>query len=213
MEQRTRIKFCGITRESDALDAVALGADALGFVFHPPSPRYVASAVASAIVAKLPPFVSAVGLFVDVPLSDVRRIAADVQLDMVQFHGEESAAYCREYGAPYLKAVRLESGLTLEAATLAYVGARALLLDSYHPLLAGGTGQSFDWSLIPVRRDKPIVLAGGLDATNVARAIHAVRPYAVDVSGGIEVTKGVKDYGKMQAFVAEVHAVERELSV
>lgn len=210
MERRTRIKFCGITRESDALDAIALGADALGFVFHPPSPRYVTPAAAKAIVAKLPPFVSAVGLFVDVPLAEVRAIVADVHLDAVQFHGEEPGDYCQAYGGPYLKAVRLETGLSLQAAVRDYADARALLLDSYHPQLAGGTGLSFDWSLIPAQRGKPIVLAGGLDATNVAQAIRAVRPYAVDVSGGIERAKGIKDYGKMQAFVAEVHAVERE---
>lgn len=210
MENRTRIKFCGITRESDAIDAVALGADALGFVFYPPSPRYIAPALARAIVTRLPPFVSAVGLFVDAPLAEVRDIADGVMLDAVQFHGEESAAYCHEYRRPYLKAIRLETGLTLREAALAYGEARALLLDTYHPQLAGGTGQSFDWSLIPTQRDKPIVLAGGLDATNVARAIRAIGPYAVDVSGGIESAKGIKDYGKMQAFVAEVHAVERE---
>jgi len=213
MEKRTRIKFCGITRESDALDAVALGADALGFVFHPPSPRHVTPERAKAIVARLPPFVSAVGLFVDVALEEVRAIVADVQLDAVQFHGEESPAYCRAYGGPYLKAVRLESGLSLQAAAADYADARALLLDSFHPQLAGGTGQAFDWSLIPAERGKPIVLAGGLDAANVAHAIRSVRPYAVDVSGGIERAKGIKDYDKMQAFVAEVLAVEREQSV
>lgn len=209
MNKRTRIKFCGITREADALAAVELGADALGFVFHAPSPRYIAPADARAIIARLPPFVATVGLFVDVALDEVRSVAADVMLDAVQFHGEEPAAYCEAYGRPYLKAVRLETGLTLEAAAEAYHGARALLLDSWHPQLAGGTGQSFDWSLIPSHRAKPIVLAGGLDARNVASAIRTVRPYAVDVSGGIEAAKGIKDYDKMQAFVAEVHAVER----
>lgn len=213
MERRTRIKFCGITRESDALDAVALGADALGFVLHPPSPRYVEPAVAKAIVAKLPPFVSAVGLFVDLPLAEVRAIVAEVHFDLAQFHGEETADYCRAYGGPYVKAVRLETGTTLAAAARAYADARALLLDAWHPQLAGGTGQAFDWSLIPRERDKPIVLAGGLDAANVGRALRAVRPYAVDVSGGIEQAKGIKDYGKMQAFVAEVLAVEREYAV
>lgn len=210
MERRTRIKFCGITRESDALDAVALGADALGFVLHPPSPRYVAPAAARAIVAKLPPFVSAVGLFVDLPLSEVRAIVAEARFDLAQFHGEETADYCRAYAGPYLKAVRLETGQSLATAALDYADARALLLDSWHPHLAGGTGQAFDWSLIPRERGKPIVLAGGLDVSNVGRALRAVRPYAVDVSGGIEHAKGIKDYGKMQAFVAEVLAVERE---
>lgn len=209
MERRTRIKFCGITREADALAAIELGADALGFVFHPPSPRHVDPATARAIVAKLPPFVATIGLFVDAPLDEVRAVATDVMLDAVQFHGEESAAYCEAYGRPYLKAVRLETGTSLEAAATAYHGARALLLDSWHPRLAGGTGQAFDWSLIPARRAKPIVLAGGLDAGNVAQAIRTVRPYAVDVSGGIEAAKGIKDHDKMQAFVAEVHAVER----
>jgi len=210
MTQRTRIKFCGITRESDALAAIELGADALGFVFHAPSPRYIAPEAARAIVGRLPPFVSAVGLFVDAPLAEVRAVAASVMLDAVQFHGEEPADYCQAYGRPYLKAIRLETGTTLREAARAYAGARALLLDSYHPQLAGGTGQAFDWTLIPAQRDKPIVLAGGLHAGNVARAIRAVKPYAVDVSGGIESAKGIKDYEKMQAFVAEVHAVERD---
>ncbi len=210
MTKRTRIKFCGITRESDALAAVELGADALGFVFYAPSPRYIAPDAARAIVARLPPFVSAVGLFVDAPLAEVRAVATSVMLDAVQFHGEEPAEYCRAYGRPYLKAIRLETGTTLHDAAQAYAGARALLLDSYHPQLVGGTGQAFDWTLIPSQRDKPIVLAGGLDAGNVAQAISAVRPYAVDVSGGIESAKGIKDYDKMQAFVAEVHAVERD---
>lgn len=210
MTKRTRIKFCGITRESDALAAVELGADALGFVFYAPSPRYVAPEVARAIVDRLPPFVSAVGLFVDAPLEEVRAVATSVMLDAAQFHGEESAEYCRAYGRPYLKAIRLETGTSLREAAQAYAGARALLLDSYHPQLVGGTGQAFDWTLIPAQRDKPIVLAGGLDAGNVAQAIRAVRPYAVDVSGGIESAKGIKDYDKMQAFVAEVHAVERD---
>jgi len=210
MTQRTRIKFCGITRESDALAAIELGADALGFVFHAPSPRYIAPDAARAIVGRLPPFVSAVGLFVDAPLAEVRAVAASVMLDAVQFHGEEPADYCQAYGRPYLKAIRLETGTTLREAARAYAGARALLLDSYHPQLAGGTGQAFDWTLIPAQRDKPIVLAGGLHAGNVARAIRAVKPYAVDVSGGIESAKGIKDYEKMQAFVAEVHAVERD---
>jgi phosphoribosylanthranilate isomerase len=210
MNKRTRIKFCGITRESDARAAIELGADALGFVFYAPSPRYIAPEAARDIVGRLPPFVSAVGLFVDAPLAEVRAVAASVVLDAVQFHGEEPADYCQAYGGPYLKAIRLETGATLRDAAQAYAGARALLLDSYHPTLIGGTGQAFDWTLIPAQRDKPIVLAGGLDAGNVARAIRAVRPYAVDVSGGIESAKGIKDYDKMQAFVAEVHAVERD---
>lgn len=210
MNRRTRIKFCGITRESDALEAVALGADALGFVLHPPSPRYIAPAAAKAIVRSLPPFVSAVGLFVNRPLAEVHGVMAEVPFDLAQFHGEETPEYCSEYGRPYLKAVRLETGHTLEAAARNYADARALLLDAWHPQLAGGTGQTFDWSLIPRVRSKPIVLAGGLDPANVGRALRLVRPYAVDVSGGIERAKGVKDYDKMKAFVAEVSAFERE---
>lgn len=210
MKLRTRIKFCGITRAEDAAVAVSLGVDALGFVFHAPSPRHIEPAAAREIIKGLPAFVSAVGLFVDTPLTSVREIVDQTGLTLVQFHGEESAEYCAAYGGAYLKAVRVRDEHTVGEAASRYPGAAGLLLDTYHPLLAGGTGQQFDWRLVPRRCDRPLILAGGLDSTNVGRAIHEVSPFAVDVSGGIEQAKGVKDPAKMRAFVAEVNRVECE---
>ena len=210
MKCRTRIKFCGITRAEDAAVAVALGVDALGFVFHAPSPRNIEPAAAREIITGLPAFVSAVGLFVDTPLARVREIVDQTGLTLVQFHGEETAEYCAAYGAAYLKAVRVRDQHAVEQAAGRYPGAAGLLLDTYHPVLAGGTGQQFDWRLVPRTCERPLILAGGLDSTNVARAIRELRPYAVDVSGGIEQAKGVKDPAKMRAFVAEVNRVECE---
>jgi phosphoribosylanthranilate isomerase len=210
MNQRIRIKFCGITRASDAAIAVALGVDALGFVFHPASPRNIEPTEAKAIIRSLPAFVSAVGLFVDAPLTKVHEIVGQTGLSLVQFHGEESPAYCEEYGRSYVKAVRVKDRHSVTEAALSYDGACALLLDTWHPQLAGGTGEAFDWSLVPAERSKPIILAGGLNSANVARAIRDVAPFAVDVSGGIEQAKGLKDSAKMRLFVAEVNALERE---
>ena len=210
MKLRTRIKFCGITRMSDAAFAVSLGVDALGFVFHAPSPRNIEPAAAREIIRALPAFVSAVGLFVDQPLTKVREIVDQTGLTLVQFHGEESPDYCDAYGASYLKAVRVRDRDSVEQAAVHYGGAAGLLLDTWHPVLAGGTGQAFDWQLVPRECARPIILAGGLDSANVARAICATRPFAVDVSGGIEQAKGVKDPAKMRAFVAEVNTVECE---
>lgn len=210
MNQRIRIKFCGITRASDAAIAVALGVDALGFVFHPASPRNIEPAEAGAIIRSLPAFVSAVGLFVDAPLMKVHEIVGQTGLSLVQFHGEESPAYCEQYGRSYVKAVRVKDRHSVTEAALSYGGACALLLDTWHPQLAGGTGEAFDWSLVPAERSKPMILAGGLNSANVARAIREVAPFAVDVSGGIEQAKGLKDSAKMRLFVAEVNALERE---
>ncbi len=210
MNQRIRIKFCGITRASDAAIAVALGVDALGFVFHPASPRNIEPAEARAIIRSLPAFVSAVGLFVDAPLTKVHEIVGQTGLSLVQFHGEESPAYCEDYGRTYVKAVRVKDRHSVTDAARDYDGASALLLDTWHPQLAGGTGEAFDWSLVPAERAMPIILAGGLNSANVARAIRDVAPFAVDVSGGIEQAKGLKDSAKMRLFVAEVNALERE---
>jgi phosphoribosylanthranilate isomerase len=210
MNQRIRIKFCGITRPSDAAIAVALGVDALGFVFHPASPRNIEPAEARAIIRSLPAFVSAVGLFVDAPLAKVHEIVGQTGLSLVQFHGEESPAYCEAYGQTYVKAVRVKDRHSVTEAARRYHGASALLLDTWHPQLAGGTGEAFDWSLVPAECSKPMILAGGLNSANVARAIREVAPFAVDVSGGIEQAKGLKDSAKMRLFVAEVNALERE---
>ena len=207
---RVRIKFCGITRLEDAERAVSLGVDALGFVFHPSSPRFVEPAIAAGIVRRLPAFVTAVGLFVDAPLEQVRETLRSSGIPLAQFHGDEPPDYCAAYGQAYVKAVRVRNESTITSAASDYAGAAALLLDTWHPQLAGGTGQVFDWRLVPAACSRPLVLAGGLASDNVAAAIALVRPYGVDVSGGIEQSKGIKDPARMRAFVAEVRRIERE---
>lgn len=206
----TRIKFCGITRRIDALTALALGVDALGFVFYRASGRWITPAAARAIIAELPPFVCTVGLFVDESIATIAEVAAATGIQVVQFHGNETAAMCATSPRPYIKAIRMAPDLALEAVAESFVGASALLFDSYDPTRFGGTGQVFDWSLLPIQRQRPIILAGGLNAGNVAAAITQVRPYAVDVSGGIESGPGIKDAEKMRAFVAEVRRIERQ---
>ncbi len=203
----TRVKICGITRIEDALAVAALGADAIGLVFYAPSPRAVGIQQAANIVAALPPFVSSVGLFVDADKDFVEDVIQRVSLDLLQFHGDESAEYCEQFDKPYMKAVRMREGLSLESWVLRYENAKALLLDSYQPGVPGGTGTTFDWGRIPDKMQKPIVLAGGLDAANVAGAIEQASPYAVDVSGGVEASKGIKDAAKIAAFINEVKRV------
>lgn len=201
---RTRVKICGITRVEDALTAVAHGCDAIGLVFYGPSPRNVDIQRAAEIVAALPPFVSSVGLFVDAMPDEINTVLAEVQLDLLQFHGEESPDACRLYGLPYMKAVRVRDDTNLLQYATQYQDARALLLDAFLPGVAGGTGHVFDWSLIPQQFPVPVVLAGGLTPDNVAGAIRQVRPYAVDVSGGVEESKGIKSAAKIAAFMQGV---------
>lgn len=208
--RRTRVKICGITRLEDALGAVAAGADALGFVFHPASPRYITPVAAAGIIDRLPPFVATVGLFVDLEPAAVNDAVAIAQVDLVQFHGQESPAACALSPRPWIKAVQARQGLDFAAIAGQYAGARALLVDAWHPTLAGGTGHRFDWNLIAGARTYPLVLAGGLDAANVAQAIQQVSPYAVDVSGGVESSKGIKDIAKIREFIAEVSQSERQ---
>lgn len=186
------------------MSVVEAGADAIGLVFYAPSPRYVAAEKAASIVAALPPFVAAVGLFVDADAAQVRSVLAKVRLDLLQFHGDEPPAYCDSFGFPYIKALRVRPGLNLVEYAARYHGAKALLLDAYVEGLVGGTGEQFDWNLIPPEMPKPVILAGGLDPHNVARAIARVRPYAVDVSGGVERAKGIKDAAKIAAFMQGV---------
>lgn len=207
MSYRTRVKICGITREPDALDAVRLGVDALGFVFYPPSPRFVAAERAAAIVAALPPFVTTVGLFVDATTAEVEAVLSQVPLNLLQFHGDETPEFCASFGRPWMKALRMQPGLDVTAAVAAYAGAAGILLDAWHPQLKGGTGETFDWRHWPRHSAIPLILAGGLTPENVAEAIHATRAYAVDVSGGVEAAKGLKDFTLMQAFMAGVNAV------
>jgi len=201
---RTRVKICGITRIEDALAAVACGCDAIGLVFYDKSPRNVSLIQAATIVAALPAFVSAVGLFVDASAEAVRATLAKVRLDLLQFHGEESADYCRQFHVPYMKAIRVRPGTNLVQCANDYADAKALLVDAYSEGVAGGTGQVFDWNLIPANLTISVVLAGGLNAGNVGNAIRQVRPYAVDVSGGVEREKGIKDADKIAAFMRGV---------
>ncbi|MDT3423887.1 phosphoribosylanthranilate isomerase [Pseudomonas protegens] len=199
-----RSKICGITRIEDALAAVAAGADAIGLVFYAKSPRAVNVQQARAIIAALPPFVTSVGLFVNASRCELGEILDAVPLDLLQFHGDESAADCEGYHRPYIKALRVKAGDDIAAACLAYPRASGILLDTYVEGVPGGTGEAFDWSLVPQGLNKPIILAGGLTPDNVAAAIARVRPYAVDVSGGVEQGKGIKDPAKIQAFMQAV---------
>lgn len=201
---RTRVKICGITSVEDALMAVAHGCDAIGLVFYAPSPRHVSPEQAAKIVAALPPFVTVVGLFVDATHSDIQSVLATVDLDCLQFHGNETPMQCRAYGVHYMKAIRVQPDTNLLQYEIDFYDAKALLLDAYVDGLVGGTGQAFDWHLIPKTLTKPIILAGGLTADNVALAIKQASPYAVDVSGGVEKTKGIKDAAKIAAFMEQV---------
>ncbi len=202
---RTRVKICGITREQDALAAIAAGADAIGLVFYPPSPRHVTREQAEAITRRLPPFVSVVGLFVN---ADAQTIAASCQagrVSLIQFHGQECADYCAQHGRPWIKAIRMKEGVDPVAAAADYPAAAALLLDAYRPGVPGGTGDTFDWGRIPATLADRIVLAGGLTPNNVAEAVRTVRPYGVDVSGGVEAEPGIKDGDRIAQFMRGVH--------
>lgn len=208
--RRTRVKICGITRPQDGMAAAQLGADALGLVFCGASPRSVSVSEAREVLRVLPPFVTCVGLFVDAAEEEVRDVLAEVPLDILQFHGKEPADYCRRFGKPYVKAVRVQPGRDVQAYLSNYGDAAGFLLDSYHPAVAGGSGAVFDWNLIPDGLGRPVILAGGLHAGNVAEAIRRVRPYAVDVSSGVETAKGIKDSGKMSEFFAAVESTHDE---
>jgi len=200
---RTRVKICGITRRQDAEFSVEMGADALGFVFYAPSPRAVTIAQAQEIIRGLPPFISIVALFVDAAPEDVADCIEALPIGLLQFHGDESPEYCEQFNHPYMKALRMREGIDLQSEVSRYSSASAILVDSYQVGVPGGTGQVFDWSMI-TDIDKPLVLAGGLDAANVAKAIEQVKPYAVDVSGGVEQAKGIKDNMKISDFMQEV---------
>ena len=201
---RTRVKICGITRVEDALSAVHAGADAIGLVFYAASPRCVSIAQAQAIVAAMPPFISVVGLFVNATTTEIKSVLAQVHLDIVQFHGDESPEDCAQINLPYYKAIRVKPDTNLLQYVVDFNAAKALLLDTYSEQAYGGTGHVFDWNLIPKNMTKPVILAGGLDANNVAQAIKQVQPYAVDDSGGVEYCKGVKDKDRIAAFMQAV---------
>jgi len=205
MVLRVRVKICGITRVEDALTAVAQGADAIGLVFYAPSPRAVSIEQAATIAKQMPAFVSVVGLFVNAEERFVKEVTSRVQLDLLQFHGDETPEQCAQYGLPFIKAVRVKLDTNLVQYAKDYSASRALLLDTYTEGVAGGTGHVFDWGLIPPDLNKPVVLAGGLTVENVALAIKQVKPYAVDVSGGVEASKGIKDAAKIAAFMQQVY--------
>ena len=205
---RTRVKICGITRVEDALSALHAGADAIGLVFYAQSPRCVSIAQAQAIVAAMPPFVSIVGLFVNATTAEIQSILTQVHLDIVQFHGDETPEQCAKINFPYYKAIRVKPDTNLLQYAIDFKGANALLLDTFSEQAYGGTGHVFDWNLIPKNLTKPVILAGGLVPENVANAIKQVQPYAVDVSGGVELSKGIKDAAKIAAFMRAVSVKE-----
>ena len=200
---RTRIKICGLTREEDVRAAVAAGADAIGFVFYPPSPRFVSFERAAELARLVPPFVSIVGLFVNPERDFVREALAKVPLQVLQFHGDEQETNCLGFGLPYIKAARMRPGLDLLKYAACFPEAQGLLVDAFVEGYGGG-GETFDWSLIPPELPVPLILSGGLHAGNVAEAIRHVQPWAVDVSSGVEAAKGIKDAVRIIEFVAGV---------
>ena len=213
--ERTRIKICGLTRAEDVDAAVQLGADALGFVFYPQSPRCLTPEAAAELVRRVPPFVTATGLFVNSRRDEVEAVLERVRLTLLQFHGDENAEDCAGYRVPFIKAARIRPGFDLPEFARRYANAQGLLLDAFVEGYGGG-GCAFDWSLIPAdfreKIDLPVVLGGGLNANNVADAIARVRPFAVDVSSGVEQSKGVKDHGLMRGFAEAVRRADNRPS-
>jgi phosphoribosylanthranilate isomerase len=199
---RTRVKICGITRPGDARAAAQAGADAIGLVFYPPSPRYLSLERAREIRDALPPFVQSVALFVNADAAQVSQVIGRVHPAMLQFHGEETPDFCAQFGLPFIKACRVKQGVSALEYLRPFSAAAAWLFDSHVPEY-GGVGESFDWSLVPAT-EKPAILSGGLSPANVAAAIRRVRPWGVDVSSGVESAKGIKDAARIAAFVAEV---------
>lgn len=200
---RTRVKICGITRTQDAVAAAEAGADAIGLVFYPPSPRFLSIERAIQIRDELPPFVQTVALFVNPERSAVDEVLARVRPSMLQFHGEETPDFCAAFGVPWIKACRVRPGVDLLEYFRSYPGAAGWLADAFVEGY-GGAGQSFDWSLVPAQRDRPLVLSGGLTKENAAQAVRRVRPWALDVSSGVESAKGIKDAAMIAAFIQEV---------
>ena len=212
---RTRIKICGITREEDLAAAVAAGADALGFVFYEPSPRYVSPGRAAQLIEQVPAFVSTVGLFVNASAQEVSAVMSRAPFDLLQFHGDEDAGFCSRFGKPWIKAARVKPGVDLLEYASEFAeapGAAGLLLDA-HVEGYGGGGKTFDWSLIPRPLPLPLILSGGLHPGNIVEAVRTVRPWAVDVSSGVEVARGIKDMQKITEFVAGVRDADAGSSV
>ncbi len=200
---RVRVKICGITRVEDAAAAARAGADAIGLVFYPPSPRCLSPEQARRLRRALPPFVTAVALFVNPAREAVERVLAEVRPDVLQFHGEEDPSFCTQFGVPYIKACRVKEGTDLLKYFAPFADAQGWLADAYVEAY-GGVGAQFDWSLVPALRDRPLILSGGLTIANVGEALRVVKPWGVDVSSGVEVAKGIKDAAMIEAFIAEV---------
>ena len=196
-----RVKICGITNQVDASDAIALGADAIGFIFHPASPRYVSPEKVAEIIAGLPPFVSTVGLFVDLKFEDVRKVIDVSGIGCLQFHGEEEESLCDSFGLPWFKTIKMMQGADVVEKVSRYNRSSAVLFDTDDSNLAGGTGKTFDWELIPKSMNKPYIVAGGLNAQNVRKVIKMTKPFAVDVCSGVESDKGKKDKSKLKDFI------------
>jgi len=207
---RTRVKICGFTRVKDAVVAANLGVDAIGLVFYAPSPRNVSIDRAIEIVNALPAFVTVVALFVDEKATKIQEVLNNVSIDCLQFHGSESADDCRIYNKPYMKAIRMKPDVDINTIEKQYNDASALLLDAYHPGIQGGSGSQFDWDLIPSDCCLPVVLAGGLQVDNAKQAVETVKPYALDVSSGVESSKGIKDAAKMAAFIQAIKEGDRK---
>ncbi|MBT5231827.1 MAG: phosphoribosylanthranilate isomerase [Methylococcales bacterium] len=205
---RTRVKICGITRPEDAIVVVESGADAIGLVFYEPSPRNVTIAQAQAIAQVVPPFVSIVGLFVNASRADIDEVLKQTRIDILQFHGDETESDCLFAHIPYMKAVRVQKAADIEQAQANFPSAAGILLDAYVKGVPGGTGQAFDWSQIPSSLTKPIILAGGLTPGNITEAVRLTKTYAVDVSGGVESAKGIKDHSKIIQFMQGVSACQ-----
>ncbi len=205
----TRVKICGITRPEDALSAISCGADAIGLVFYAASPRAVTAEQAASIVAVVPPFVTVVALFVNETASRVNQVLSSLSIDVLQFHGDESAEFCQQFNRPYIKAVRVKADLDLGNACRAHSTAKGILLDAWQEGVPGGTGKTFDWRFAALELPLPVVLAGGLNAGNVSEAMAALHPAAVDVSGGVELSPGIKDQVKINQFISAVKIADQ----
>jgi len=202
---RTKIKICGITKLSNALEAVKLGVDALGFVFFRDSPRYIEPKKAREIIDQMPSFISRVGLFVNASKEEVLLAISESRVNMLQFHGDEDENFCNQFDLPYIKAISFKDGINLLEYCQIFASSSAILIDTYSQKMRGGTGKTFNWDLIPKQLPLPLIIAGGLDSKNVSSLINSVNPYGVDVSGGVEVDKGIKDHNMMKNFVLGVN--------
>ncbi len=202
---KTKIKICGITNLKDALEAVELGVDALGFVFFNESPRYIEPKKAREIINLLPSFVLRVGLFVNASREEVLSAIIQSRVNLLQFHGDEDEKFCNQFNLPYIKAISFQKGVNLIEYCKLFNTSSAILIDTYSKSMRGGTGETFNWNLIPKPLPLPLIIAGGLDSVNVSSLINSVNPYGVDVSGGVELDKGIKDHNMMKNFVLGVN--------